>query len=321
MADASVQRIPVILDTDIGSDIDDTWALAYLLKSPELDPQLILTCTCDTEYRARLVAKFLQVAGRTDIPIGIGLPGAPCHEYQKPWVADFSLAAYPGRIYRDGVHQLIELVHASPVPVTLIAIGPTGNVAEALRRDPSIAPKVRYVGMQGSIDVGYGGGPPVAEANVKGNVAAFREVLNADWLDLRITPLDTCGDVVLGRERYQRIRRSPDPGMRALMENYRIWASLVTWINADFLETRSSTLFDLVALFMAHSSDYLDFETVRLKVTDDGITVRDPEGVPVKVAMAWKDQPAFLTHLAERLAGSAPAATAPVKAPDTQPPR
>ena len=66
--------IPVILDTDIGFDVDDVWALAFLLRCPELEVKLITTTTGDTHYRARIVAKLLEIAGRTDIPIGIGIP-------------------------------------------------------------------------------------------------------------------------------------------------------------------------------------------------------------------------------------------------------
>ena len=65
---------PVILDTDIGFDVDDVWALAFLLRCPELDIKLITTDTGDTHYSAKIVAKLLQIAGRTDIPIGIGIP-------------------------------------------------------------------------------------------------------------------------------------------------------------------------------------------------------------------------------------------------------
>ena len=43
LATQAVAKTPVILDTDIGGDIDDTWALVMLLKSPELDPKLITT--------------------------------------------------------------------------------------------------------------------------------------------------------------------------------------------------------------------------------------------------------------------------------------
>ena len=55
------KKIPVILDTDIGEDIDDTWAMGFLLKCPELDVKLITTATDDTFLKAKLVAKFLEL--------------------------------------------------------------------------------------------------------------------------------------------------------------------------------------------------------------------------------------------------------------------
>ena len=60
--------IPVIFDTDIGDDIDDTWALVMLLRSPRLDVRMITTDYGNTVYRAKLVARLLEIAGRTDIP-------------------------------------------------------------------------------------------------------------------------------------------------------------------------------------------------------------------------------------------------------------
>lgn len=73
--------VPIILDTDIGSDIDDTWALVMLLKLSQgpdssfngpFDIKLITTCFADTTFRAKLVALALTAANRKDIPIGIG---------------------------------------------------------------------------------------------------------------------------------------------------------------------------------------------------------------------------------------------------------
>jgi len=63
------KKTPVILDTDIGGDIDDTWALAMMLKSPELDVKLVVTATGDTTYRAKIVARMLEIGGRTDVPV------------------------------------------------------------------------------------------------------------------------------------------------------------------------------------------------------------------------------------------------------------
>ena len=68
------KKISVILDTDIGGDIDDIWALVLLLKSPELDLRLVTTATGDTHYRAKVVVRLLEIAGRGDSPLGPASP-------------------------------------------------------------------------------------------------------------------------------------------------------------------------------------------------------------------------------------------------------
>src|SRR5580692_9590949 len=65
-------RIPIILATDIGDDIDDTWALGFLLKCPELSLKLVATEYGRAPYRAKLLGKFLQTTGHAHIPIGVG---------------------------------------------------------------------------------------------------------------------------------------------------------------------------------------------------------------------------------------------------------
>ena len=95
--------IPVILDTDIGDDIDDTWALVLALKSPELDVRLVVTDFGNTEDRAKLAARVLELAGRTDIPIGIGVKESDDESPQADWVRGYDLATYRGRILKDGV--------------------------------------------------------------------------------------------------------------------------------------------------------------------------------------------------------------------------
>ncbi|MFZ5831573.1 MAG: hypothetical protein ACOY3P_15925, partial [Planctomycetota bacterium] len=56
------KKIPVIFDTDIGGDIDDTWALGMLLKRPEFDVKLVVGDYGQPEYRAKLLARFLEKA-------------------------------------------------------------------------------------------------------------------------------------------------------------------------------------------------------------------------------------------------------------------
>ena len=69
---------------------------------------------------------------------------------------------------------MIDAVNSSPVPVTLISIGPSTTIAEALRRDPGLAAKTNFVGMQGSVHKGYEGGAACAEWNIKADIPAAR---------------------------------------------------------------------------------------------------------------------------------------------------
>ncbi len=298
-------RKPVILDTDLGTDIDDTWALAYLLRSSELNLKLVLTDTGDTQYRAKIAAKELQAAGRPDVPVGVGVKGSmPATEMNlEPWVRHYDLAKYPGKVFSDGVGALIDIVMKSTEPVTIIAIGPVPNLAEALRREPRIASKCRLIGMDGSFDVGYDGHPPAsAESNVKVDPAALRSVLSAPWQDVLLTPLDTCGSVTLSGAEYMTIWKSvDDPLLRSVIESYCVFAPRVTWMDCDFFTQHSTTLFDAVAVYLATSESLVNVETVTFKITDEGLTVRAKEGIKARVALTWKDEKAFETLLAKRL--------------------
>ena len=296
------KKIPVILDTDIGTDIDDTWALAMLLGSPELDLKMVVTEHGDTHYRARLTAKLLEVAGHTDVPIGIGISRECDLPYpQRPWVEGYQLDDYPGIVYEDGVQAMIDFVMASPEPVTIIAIGVVTNLAKALEIEPRIVENARFVGMHGSIYMGYGGSSEVsAEANVVNDVEAFRKVIAAPWLEKIITPLDTCGLVVLEGEHYQQIRQSENPILRAVMENYDIWSTLNEHMALD-PNIKSSTLFDTVAIYLAYADDLLEMEEVSISTTDEGINVIDPTGPKVKAALRWRNLDKYYDHMTQRL--------------------
>jgi len=297
--------IPVILDTDIGDDIDDTWALGLLLKSPELDLKLAVGDRGAAQYRARLLAKLLERAGRSNVPVGIGLDVEP-HENgrQAKWLADYDLKKYPGKVYADGVQALVDTIMKSPRPVTLICIGPVPNIAEALKREPGIAKKARFVGMYGSVRIGYGGDrKPAAEWNVRCNPKACQAVFTAPW-DMTITPLDTCGVVTLTGEKYRRVRDSQDRITADVIANYRDWVAANSKAPADMADTRSSTLFDTVAVYLAVRQDLCVMEKLRLRVTDDGLTVIDPRAKQINVATRWKDLGGFEDWMEERLTGS-----------------
>jgi inosine-uridine nucleoside N-ribohydrolase len=305
-----VGKMPVILDTDICDDIDDTWALALLLQSPEFDVKLITTAVGDTTARTKVVAKMLQTAGKTDIPIGAGVAigDMKTGHRQDGWVKDFDLSKYPGKIYPDGVQAMIDTIMNSPEPITLIAIGPLPNVAAAIEREPNIAKKARFVGMQGSVRRGYGErSKPQKEYNVVSFIKASQTVFTSDW-DMTITPLDTCAMVLLEGDDYKKILDCNSPITKAVIENYRVWLKSGN-MNEAQAGSRSTTLFDTVAIYLATNHDLLEMEKLGICITDDGYTAIDNKAKKVNCAMEWKNLGAFETFLASRL-------TRPVDAAD-----
>ena len=65
-------RRPVLLDTDIGTDVDDILALVLLARAPELQLVGVTTVYGDTLLRARMTRHVLDLMGHPDVPIGIG---------------------------------------------------------------------------------------------------------------------------------------------------------------------------------------------------------------------------------------------------------
>ncbi len=294
--------IPVILATDIGDDIDDTWALGFLLKCPELKLKLVATEFGKAPYRARLLGKFLERTGHADVPIAVGPEAEPRGEGAlAEWVTNYDLRSYPGEVHTDGVGAMIEVIMNSPEPVTLICIGPMPNVAAALEREPRIAERARFVGMDGSVRLGYGGSKtPEPEWNVKANPTAAQKALSAKW-DITITPLDTCGLVTLDGARYQRMLQARDPVAATVVENYRLWSKANH--NEAGAEQHSSTLFDTVAVYLACDHHFCKMNRLPIRVTNDGSTVIDDHAKPMNVATKWKNLDGFRDLLVKRLCG------------------
>jgi inosine-uridine nucleoside N-ribohydrolase len=272
------------------------------LQCPELEVKLVVGDYGKVNYRPRLIAKFLQQVGRTDVAVGVGVDAKAQGEGpQADWIKGYDLQSYPGKVHSDGVQAMIDLIMKSAQPVILIAIGPLPNIAEALKREPRIAEKARFVGMHGSVRLGYGGNKNKidAEWNVRADAKACQKVFTAPW-DMTITPLDTCGLIVLKGERYARVRDSQAPVAQAIMENYRLWAERQDK-NRKVAEERSSTLFDTVAVYLAFSQDLCKMEKLNLRVSDDGFTRIDEAGKGMNVATEWKDMAAFEELLVQRV--------------------
>src|SRR5262245_3412865 len=129
-AEAATPRTPtasekVIIDTDIGDDIDDAFAVALALRSPELNILGITTTFGDTEKRAKLLDRLLGEVGRSDIRVAAGPPTASKTAFTQARYAEggrFAKASHP-----DAITFLLDEIRKNPGEITLVAIGPLVN--------------------------------------------------------------------------------------------------------------------------------------------------------------------------------------------------
>jgi inosine-uridine nucleoside N-ribohydrolase len=301
---------PVVIDTDLGNDIDDSWALAMALRCPDIDVRLVVTSTGEPAYRAALTADLLAAADAAHVPIGLGLPGHSNPEQPLASLADPQvLAAHQGGVRDDGVAALVEAVEAAATTgeVTVIALGPLTTVAAAIDRRPDVMARARLVGMHGSLRVGYWGTPqPMVEYNVTMDVEAARRVFGAPW-SCTVTPLDTCGSVRLEGERYRAVYEAAesDPLLGALMRQQRAW--LDRRGQPELFERETTVLYDTVAVHLAYDESLVDIEELGIGLSPYGLMSISAEDPTLRLATQWRDQDRFLDHLVDCLLGRASA--------------
>jgi purine nucleosidase len=147
-------RVALILDTDIGSDIDDAFALAYLLAQPRCELLGVTTVTGDVAQRCACVEIICRAAGRTDIPIHAGASDVLLVGPGQPDVPQYAAIRHlPHRIDwppNTAVDFLRKTIRARPGEVTLLTVGPFTNAALLLAVDPPIASLLKgFVSMAG----------------------------------------------------------------------------------------------------------------------------------------------------------------------------
>jgi purine nucleosidase len=295
-AAAQQARTKVILDTDIGTDIDDGWALGYVLESPTMELMGVTVTDADTPQRARLACKLLHRLGRTDVPVAVGrqTPAVPPDriDYQFTWAEDF-LAYKP--IATPAVEFLAETIRRHPRQITLIAVGPLQNIGDLVRVHPDVVPLVkRVVLMSGSVGPNAWSSTPVAEWNVKLAVPEAQAVYAAAW-PITIVPLDSTTYVRLEDAERESLRKAGTPLVVALEALLRLWAER---------PGSRMTLHDQLALAEAqHPGRFFGrCEPMPIRVDAEGYTRVDAaKGRPVTVCLEPK-RDEFMTHYLAQLA-------------------
>lgn len=209
----------IILDTDLGTDVDDAMALSQLLGLKEVDLIGVTTVYGDVALRARVGRRIIGLAGR-DVPAFAGR--AATLSGREVW-----WAGHEGVLYdeleteqvedQDAVDFLVETVIAQPGEIDVVAIGPLTNIAAAIRADDRFSGAVRHLWIMGGAFVG-----DEPEHNLSSDSAAA-EVVFAAGIPTTITGLEITRFVQIRKDQLERIGEAGALGRLLVAEIEQWW--------------------------------------------------------------------------------------------------
>ena len=266
---------PVIIDTDVGDDIDDAFALAIALHDPKLQVIGITTAWGDTWTRTLLVRRLLATLGRKDVVVAQG-PKTPNNVpfTQRKWAEGATDRTPPP----DAIEFIRDQVNRRPEEITLIVLAPLSNIEALQERAPDTLHKLKQVVlMGGSIYAGYnlGGAIPVATPNAEYNIASAPRglrLLLESGVPVRMFPLDST-QLKFDEVRRDRLFAYGSPASDALALLYHQWRLLNGWGQI------TPTLFDAIPVVWLLQPAACPLKPMRIEVDARGYT-RPVTGTP-----------------------------------------
>lgn len=208
----------IIIDTDIGDDIDDAIALVLALKSPEIDLAGVTTVYKNTRLRVLIALKILEVYGRSDIPVhaGIGTPllnRADCEDIPCQFDIVDKGAEYKSSV--NAVDFIIDTVKSHP-GITILCLGPLTNIAAAIIKETGAMKNSRLVIMGGMIS------NPYPECNISTDPEAAAIVFDSG-MPIVMVGLDVTLKCSMKDEHVKMIHEANDEKLKLLSKLIMLW--------------------------------------------------------------------------------------------------
>lgn len=257
-------RQKVIFDCDLGDDIDDAYALGYLLTLQDRYEILgITTCYGRTDDRAILANKFLAVTGETHIPVFLGKNTSNSSE-RANWYADQFYWAKGSPLTKkpQGATDFIRSqLKKYPGEVIIFSVGPVTNLAPL---GAELQKAKAIYAMFGSFKIGYDGSTKInSEWNVLCDIPAAKSFVQSG-ANIIYAGLDVTAMVKLSAENRLKLLMRQSPLTSAMQGLYVLWGQ------------ETPTLFDPVAVGMEANPELFTTEKVHVFVDDQGFTRLDP---------------------------------------------
>lgn len=207
----------VIIDTDIGSDVDDAMALSLAMRSPEIVIEGVTTVYGYVDVKTQMASKLLKLGNRTDVKVYKGLAETILRNRDVWWAKGEGEGVlteddvYPVE-QQHAVDFIIETIMRNPGEITLIGIGPLTNIAAAIIREPKIIENVKKIVIMGGV-VRLGENAlslPYIEHNIKCDPEAASVVFGSG-ASITMVGLDVTSKVLIKEEDKNRLKDSGDP--------------------------------------------------------------------------------------------------------------
>lgn len=250
----------IILDTDIGDDIDDALALAMLLGLGEIDLRGVVTVHGEVELRTRIAAKMLVTNARLEVPVATGISQPMNREPRLGWAQSQGQCLSGDEVFTNcvnvpGVEFMRDLLEAAETPTTLLAIGPLTNVARLLLDYPAAAARIDELVIMGGLF-----GRPHPEYNILMDPDAAQIVFDAG-LDMRVIPFDVTEHCLMETELMDALAEDERPPQQLL------WKLIGYWQKKD--GRNAPVLHDPLAVGCLVAPEFFTFEPYAVKVSLD----------------------------------------------------
>jgi inosine-uridine nucleoside N-ribohydrolase len=275
----------IILDTDIGDDIDDAFALALALQSREIKLLGVTTATGDTKTRAQLALRMLRESGYGSIPVATGRATRPPTTLtQEDFARDVDLR---GVRFPSAVDFTLGQIRKHPHQIELVAIGPLTNLADMIDKDPATFHLLkRIVIMGGDIPTETEKASP--EWNIKNDIPAAQKVF-ASGVPMTVFPLNSTR-LRLDQEKRKSIFRQASPLTYMLTALYYQWGR------------ETPTLFDAMTIASLLQADVCPTIPMQVSVDEKGSTVPSSGAPNVDVCLTAHEEQFFQLYLRRILA-------------------
>jgi inosine-uridine nucleoside N-ribohydrolase len=256
----------IIIDTDIGTDIDDAYALAMAIKGG-LQISGISTVSGDTLKRGRIAKKMLVLEGKGDVPVFAGKKSHALLTHDH-WVRESEILDVHQDVDAMIEHYWHAIEQQRAGRMQIVAIGPLSNIAATRERDVNrFDDRVQLLMMGGSFHRGYLGlRITMPEYNIVHDRAAARAILSSR-VPIRIVPLDVTARLGLSRDDIASLasRAGENTLVRGLVD-------MTEMFRSSLFGHRLPILFDPATIVPLLDPAILSFTSMPVEVTRGGFT-------------------------------------------------